>query len=111
MSVKTIRQHILSLSELMKDKVKADLPSKFVVVFDGWSEGTEHYIAVSAAYARMDKTTGKEVPVQVMLSMRPLLADGINEMTACRSLAAYHNHIELVQQRFWQCALHCGRQL
>jgi hypothetical protein len=70
----------------MKDKVKADLPSKFVVVFDGWSEGTEHYIAVSAAYARMDKTTGKEVPVQVMLSMRPLLADGINGMTAADHL-------------------------
>ncbi len=85
-SVKTIRQHILSLSELMKDKVKADLPSKFVVVFDGWSEGTEHYIAVSAACARMDKTTGNEVPVQVKLSMRPLLADGINGMTAADHL-------------------------
>jgi hypothetical protein len=59
-SVKTIRQNILSLSELMKDKDKADIPNKFVVVFDGWSEGTEHYIAVSAAYARMDKTTARK---------------------------------------------------
>ena len=81
-SAKPIRQHILSLTELMKNKIKADLPSKFVIAFDRWSERTEHYIGVSAAYARMDKITGKEVSVQVMLSMRPPLADGIKGMTA-----------------------------
>ncbi len=57
----------------MKEKVKAKLPSKFVVVFDGWTEGTEHFIAISASYKVIDSKTGKEVPaVQVMLSMQPL---------------------------------------
>jgi hypothetical protein len=30
----------------------------------------------------IDSTTGKEVPVQDMLSMQPLLSDGIKGMTA-----------------------------
>jgi hypothetical protein len=70
--VKTLQQHVFALSKLMKEKVKAKLPSKFVVVFDGWTEGTEHFIAISASYTVIDSTTGKEVPVQVMLSMQPL---------------------------------------
>jgi hypothetical protein len=68
-SVKTLQQHVFALSKVMKEKVKAKLPSKFVVVFDGW---TEHFIAISASYTVIDSKTGKEVPVQVMLSMQPL---------------------------------------
>jgi hypothetical protein len=29
-----------------------ELPSNFVVVFDDWSEGTQHYIGVAAAYMK-----------------------------------------------------------
>ena len=85
-SVKTLRQHVIALSNVMKEKIKAELPSKFVVVFDGWTEGTEHFIAISASYTVIDSTTGKEVPVQVMLSMQPLLSDGIEGMTAADHL-------------------------
>ena len=85
-SAKTLRQHVIALSKVMKEKIKAELPSKFVVVFDGWTEGTEHFIAISASYTVVDSTTGKEVPVQVMLSMQPLLSDGIEGMTAADHL-------------------------
>jgi hypothetical protein len=55
-------------------------PGKFVFVFDGWTEGTEHYIGVSASYNRVQN--GKDVAVQTMLSMQPLLlANGIEGMT------------------------------
>ena len=88
--VKTLRNNLLSLAKVMKEKVKASLPRKFVIVFDGWSDGTEYYIAVSAAFGRIAKSTGKAVPEQVMLSMRPLLADGIEGMTA----VDHEQHIE-----------------
>jgi hypothetical protein len=47
---------------------------------------TEHFIAISASYTVIDSTTGKEVPVQDMLSMQPLLSDGIKGMTAADHL-------------------------
>ena len=85
-SVKTLQQHVIALSNVMKEKVKAKLPSKFVVVFDGWTEGTERFIAISASYTVINSTTGKEVPVQVMLSMQPFLSNGIKGMTAADHL-------------------------
>ncbi len=70
-SVKTLRQPVIALSNVMKEKIKANLPSKFVVVFDGSIERTKHFIAISASYTAIDSTTDQEVPVQVMLSMHP----------------------------------------
>jgi hypothetical protein len=49
-------------------------------VFDGWSEGTQHYIGIAASY--MKKIDDKKVNVQTMLSMKPLLDDGIKGMQA-----------------------------
>jgi hypothetical protein len=47
------------------------MSSKFVVVFDGWSEGSHYYVGVAAAC--MKSVNGKDVAVQMMLSMQPLL--------------------------------------
>jgi hypothetical protein len=59
----------------------------------GWTEGTEHYIGVSASYNRVQN--GKDVAVQTLLSMQPLLANGIEGMTAGDHIA----HISKVLQR------------
>ena len=77
---------MIALSKVIKEKIKAELISKFVVVFDGWTEGTEHFIATSASNTAIDSTTGKEVSVQVMLSMQPFLSDGFEGMTAADHL-------------------------
>ena len=69
-------------------------------MFDGWSDGTEHYIAVSAAFGRIEKGTNKSVPEQVMLSMRPLLADGIEEMTAVDHVQHIEKALSLYE---WTC--------
>lgn len=79
-SAKTIRRHLLSLRDVMKETLQKELPPKFVVVFDGWTEGTQHYIGVAASY--MKTVDGKETACQTMLSMKPLLADGITGMRA-----------------------------
>jgi hypothetical protein len=95
-SAKSVRQHVIALSNVMKENIKSELPSKFVVVFDGWTEGTEHFIAVSASYTVIDLGTKKEEPVQVMLSMQPLLANGIEGMTAADHL----QHISTVLESY-----------
>jgi hypothetical protein len=79
-SARTLRRHILSLRDVLKETLRKELPSKFVVVFDGWSEGTQHYIGVAASY--MKTVDGKETACQTMLSMKPLLTDGITGMRA-----------------------------
>ena len=50
-SGKSLRRHILSLRDVLKETLRKELPSRFVVVFDGWIEGTQHYIlGVAATY-------------------------------------------------------------
>ena len=77
-SSKTIRKHMLALIDLVRETIKQKLPSKFVLMFDGWTEGTDHYIGLSASYNVLCEESGKEIPCQSLLSMRPLLADGID---------------------------------
>ena len=80
LSGKSLRRHILSLRDVLKETLSKELPSTFVVVFDGWTEGTQHYIGVTASYMKV--VDGREVPVQTMLSMQPLLAGGVQGMRA-----------------------------
>ena len=67
----------------MKESVKCKLPDNFSLVFDWWTEGTEHFIGITASY--MPKRAD-HVVTHMILSMRPLLADEINGMTACDHL-------------------------
>ena len=90
----TLHCQIISLLAEVKEAVGRELPSKFAVVFDGWTEGTQHYIAVVGAYLKV--VEGKEVPTQTMLSIKPLLADGVQGMRA----ADHIEHIEKVLESY-----------
>ena len=81
---KSMRHHMLSLVSVVRDEIKARLPDKLALIFDGWTEGTDHYIGIWASYNLVDskEDSGKETTVQTLLSIRPLLADGIMGMTA-----------------------------
>jgi hypothetical protein len=46
---KLLRKNILVLEKEVQAPIKKKLPDRFPIVFDGWSEGTVHYIGVSAA--------------------------------------------------------------
>ena len=74
----------------MKETLQKELPSRFAVVFDGWTEGTPHYIGIAASYIK--EVDGKETACQTMLSTQPLLADGIKGMRA----ADYIEHLSKV---------------
>jgi hypothetical protein len=73
-------RHILSLWGVLKETLQKELPSKFLVAFDGWTEGTQHSFGVAASC--MKNVDGKETPCQTALSMKPLLADGRTGMRA-----------------------------
>ena len=78
---KILRKNILLLCSVMKDSIKLKLPSKIAIIFDGWSEGKVHYhIGVLASYCLL--VNGVEEIRQTLLSMRPLLADDVEGMTA-----------------------------
>ena len=47
-SSKSLRSYILSLTPLVEDVIKQILPSKFCVMFDGWSDSKIHYVAIFA---------------------------------------------------------------
>jgi hypothetical protein len=40
-------------SSVVKEIIKAELPTKFSIVLDGWTEGTHHYIGIAAAFLRV----------------------------------------------------------
>ncbi len=83
----------------MRETIKSKLStSKFVVMFDGWTEGTKHYIGLNVSYNVHCKESGKKFPTQSLLSMRPLLAEEIVGMTATDHL----RHISKVMSS-------CGR--
>jgi hypothetical protein len=87
-SAQTLRCHdILELLSVVEETIQAELPPKFIIVFDGWTQGTHNY-KVGA--------DGKEVPVQIILSMKPLHAAGIKGMQATDHL----DHVEKVLESY-----------
>jgi hypothetical protein len=77
-SARTLRpRHILSLWDVLKETLRKELPSKFLVVFDGWTEGTQHFIGVAASY--MKNVDGKETSCQTTLSMKLAVRCWISE--------------------------------
>jgi hypothetical protein len=94
-SAQTFCCHILELLSVVKETIQAELPPKFIIVFDGWTEGTHHYIGIPAAFLKVG-ANGKEAPVQSILSMNPLLADGIKGMRATDDL----EHVKKVLESY-----------
>ena len=68
-SSKSLRSYILSLTPLVEDVIKQILPSKFCVMFDGWSDSKIHYVAIFATYVI------KEQYFETMLACAPLLQE------------------------------------
>jgi hypothetical protein len=90
---KSLRKNMLALCQEMKESVKSKLPDKFALVFDGWTEGTEHFIGITASYVSKGVD---QVVTHTLLSMRPLLADDIVGMTASDHL----HHLSKVLRQY-----------
>lgn len=68
-SSKSMRKYILSVTESVKKSIAADVPGKFAVLFDGWTLGTTHYVAMFASYIK------DAVHKEVLLACSPLLTE------------------------------------
>jgi hypothetical protein len=66
-SVDTFMKYFKLLDDAVMMKIKEVLPNKFGLIFDGWSSGTTHFVAI---YAVFPSSEGKRE--QVMLAMQPL---------------------------------------
>jgi hypothetical protein len=53
-SAQTLQSHLLSLHPVVKEAIK----NKLTLVFDGWPEGTHHFVAVAAAYLKAITSRG-----------------------------------------------------
>ena len=54
-SVNTFIKYLKLVEAAIDIKLKEELPAKFGLVIDGWTEGTTHYFGVYAAYAKSGK--------------------------------------------------------
>lgn len=51
----TLSKYLKLVEAQIDKKLKSELPTKFGIVIDGWSEGTTHYFGVFAAYSKNEK--------------------------------------------------------
>jgi hypothetical protein len=54
-SVDTVDKYLKLVEECIDKNLKEELPTKFGLVIDGWTEGTTHYYGVFAAYPKDGK--------------------------------------------------------
>jgi hypothetical protein len=54
-SVNTFSKYLKLVEAAVDEKLKEELPAKFGLVIDGWTEGNTHYYGVYAAYAKDGK--------------------------------------------------------
>jgi len=47
----TVKKYLVLVTQSVEKRIADDLPEKFGIVIDGWSDGTTHYIAVFASYS------------------------------------------------------------
>ncbi|KAG3118914.1 hypothetical protein PI124_g11581 [Phytophthora idaei] len=71
-----MRDNILRVTEAVEDKVDQEMPDNFGIIFDGWSNDSEHYLATFATY---------EVDGLVrtpLLSMAPIVSEPDDNLKA-----------------------------
>jgi hypothetical protein len=68
-SVESVMKYMELLVIEVEERIKKDLPDKFALVFDGWSEDSTHFIGIFAVY--FDKVKGGNM--RHLLAFTPLL--------------------------------------
>jgi hypothetical protein len=63
----TLMKYMTILSNEVKSKIKEELPEKFGLIFDAWTEGSTHYVAIFASYGHKEETRSP------LLSFSPLI--------------------------------------
>ena len=97
---KTVQKYVELLSNRVTEEIKASLPEKFGVMFDGWADGFgAHYVAVIACFSTKNgvNAAGQDIIVrrQALLAMQPLLEEtnqnADNHIAFIRSTLRYYS--------------------
>lgn len=68
-SVETVMKYMELLVVEVEDRIRKELPEKFAIVFDGWSEDSTHFLGIFASFALDQQETIK----RQLLAFAPLL--------------------------------------
>lgn len=68
-SSKSLRKYILNLTHVTEEKVVAEIPNRFGLMLDGWTECRTHYIAIIVIYKTSD------IVRETLLAIAPLLQE------------------------------------
>jgi len=60
MGLTTLMSYLTGLTKLVETRIKDLLPEKFSLVFDGWSAGSTHFVAVFASFTSEKEDSGYE---------------------------------------------------
>lgn len=90
LSSKSIRKYILSMVPLVEGAVIAELPDRFGLLFDGWSDGSVHFVAIFATY-RVE-----EQYHETLIAFSPLLKE--DDMGAAQHLEFIKESLQVYQK-------------
>ena len=86
MSSKSLRKYILAMIPVVERRIHDEIPDKFGLLFDGWSDGTVHYVAIFAIYNRNGEYT------EMLLACGPL--DKEDDLSADQHVQFLHTTLE-----------------
>jgi len=67
---KSLRTYILAMIPIVESTIHSELPDKFGLLFDGWSDSSTHYVALFAVYKKVDSKTKKGINCETLLACR-----------------------------------------
>ncbi|OWZ20358.1 hypothetical protein PHMEG_0005230 [Phytophthora megakarya] len=82
MSVGTLVSNMEDVTKAVERSIGMDMPDEFGLMLDGWSHGTEHFLAVYACYEEPSS------PCYPPLSMAPIMDEPDDQMSADGHLVA-----------------------
>ncbi|GMG17930.1 unnamed protein product [Phytophthora fragariaefolia] len=101
-SVDTLRANMESVTRVVERLIGAEMPQKLGFILDGWSHGTEQYLAVYGCYETPD---GPRYP---LLSMAPVMQDEDVRLTAESHMAAIARFLPFFGKTLSDCLFLVG---
>ncbi|RLN11165.1 hypothetical protein BBJ28_00007144 [Nothophytophthora sp. Chile5] len=62
----TLKKYLATLTDLVEGEISRKIPSKYALIFDGWSVNSDHFVAVFVSYSKEGRAT------KHLLSFAPL---------------------------------------
>ncbi|ETN06302.1 hypothetical protein PPTG_13659 [Phytophthora nicotianae INRA-310] len=101
-SVGTLVSNMEDVTKAVERSIGLDMPTEFGLMFDGWSHGTEHYLAVYACY------DGPSGPCYPLLSMAPIMDEPDDQLGAEGHLIAIERFLPFFGKTIEGCKFIVG---